>query len=210
MEQTVYGGLAGTLPCRGVYMSCRARSQKSLQIRSRTKWYSERASRAADLLRWAKSMLPKLSALALALLLSGCVSVDNGSLASTQKCLLFESHEKDGKERVALQFEALDGQRLGGYFPTGGFYKDGYAYKVDAGDKQVMIRVYTRGLEGRHNFHVRLESGHTYRVAGEYGEGYGKFFVRDSVTGARLTEAVALQFSAVSRGGMIPIIIPTK
>jgi hypothetical protein len=155
-------------------------------------------------------MLHKFAAITLVLITGGCASVDTGSLASAQKCLLFESHEKDGKESVALQFEALDGQRLGGYFPTGGFYEGGYAYKVDAGDKQVMIRVYTRGLEGRHNFHVRLEPGHTYRVAGEYGEGYGRFFVRDAGTGARLTEAVELQFSAVSRGGMVPIFIPTE
>jgi len=73
-----------------------------------------------------------------------------------------------------------------------------------------MIRVYTRGLEGRHNFHVRLESGHNYRVAGEYGEGYGKFFVKDADTGAKLTEAVELEFSAVNRGSSIPIFIPTK
>ena len=157
----------------------------------------------------------KILALGLILLLGGCTSVDHALLATERKCLLFESHEKDGKESVALQFEAIDGQVLESrnplkIVPSGGFYKGGYAYKVDSGDRQVLIRVYTRSLEARHNFHVKLEPGHTYRVAGEYGEAYGKFFVKDATTGERLTDAIELQFSAVSQGYMVPILIPIK
>lgn len=167
------------------------------------------------MIQFHSALFRKLFVITVLLVLGGCASIDHASLATERKCLLFESHEKDGKESVALQFEAIDGQMLENknplkVLPSGGFYEGGYAYKVNAGARQVVIRVYTRGMEARHNFHVKLEPGHTYRVAGEYGEGYGKFFVKDATTGARLTDAIQLQFMSVGAGYMMPILIPTK